>query len=95
MQAGLNLGDALKERESNRGKSALKRKPDAGKLQPKNRQPISKILLIGGATRMPSFQRFVQNMTGITPDPLLADPDLVSHLLTAVLPFILTDPLRP
>lgn len=44
---------------------------------------------------MPSFQRFVQNMTGITPDPLLADPDLVSHLLTAVLPFILTDPLRP
>ena len=81
VQAGLNLGDALKERESNRGKPAAKRKTSAGKLQPKNRQPISKILMIGGATRMPSFQRFVQNMTGVTPDLLLADPDLVTHPL--------------
>ena len=50
------------------------------RLKPKKRPPISKILLVGGATRMPVFRQFVRNMTGIEPDPSLVDPDLVSQL---------------
>ena len=83
MQAGFSLADALKERDAQKGKSKAKRDATAGALQPKNRAAISKILMIGGATRMPSFQRFAENMTGIKPNPLLADPDLVCFLCTA------------
>jgi molecular chaperone DnaK len=28
---------------------------------------VSKVLLVGGATRMPAVQRFISNMTGLTP----------------------------
>ena len=80
LQAGFSLADALKERESNRCKPKTKQKAAAGSLQPKNRAAISRVLLIGGATRMPSFQKFAENMTGMKPDLLLADPDLVGVL---------------
>ena len=74
----MDLEEVLKEHEANQ------RRPAAGRLQsgvlirPKQRPPVSKVLLVGGATRMPTFQRFVRNMTGMTPDPSLVDPDLVS-----------------
>jgi molecular chaperone DnaK (HSP70) len=35
------------------------------------------VLLVGGATRMPAFQRFVQNMTGLAPRGFTVDPDEV------------------
>ncbi len=35
------------------------------------------MLLVGGATRMPAFQRFVQNMTGLAPRGFTVDPDEV------------------
>lgn len=76
--------DALKEREANKGKPRAKQKASAGSLKPKNRAAISRVLLIGGATRMPSFQKFAENMTGMKPDLLLADPDLVSQAFLGI-----------
>ena len=35
------------------------------------------VLLVGGATRMPAFQRFVKNMTGLEPKGFTVDPDEV------------------
>ncbi len=35
------------------------------------------VLLVGGATRMPAFRRFVENMTGLQPRETLVDPDEV------------------
>ena len=46
-------------------------------LRPKRRAPISEVLLVGGATRMPAFRTFVTNMTGLVPREALVDPDEV------------------
>ena len=54
-------------------------------IRPKMHPPISKVLLVGGATRMPIFQKFVENMTGIAPDPTLINPDLVDHSFASLL----------
>jgi len=35
------------------------------------------VLLVGGATRMPSFSRFITNATGLRPRPAAVDPDEV------------------
>ena len=72
-QAGVDLEDVVSATQS---QSKSKRKEE--KLRPKKRPPISKVLLVGGATRMPIFRQFVENLTGIAPDPSLVDPDLVS-----------------
>lgn len=82
-QAGVDLEEAIKAHRANQKKPAAKRRAGGVLIAPKQRPPVSKVLLVGGATRMPSFQRFVRNMTGIAPDPLLVDPDLVSHLVIA------------
>ena len=37
----------------------------------------SQVLLVGGATRMPAFLRFVKNMTGLEPKGFTVDPDEV------------------
>lgn len=79
-QAGVDLEAALKEDAANRRKPAVKQRAGGVLIAPKDRPPVSKVLLVGGATRMPTFQRFVENMTGIKPDPLLVDPDLVRTL---------------
>ena len=81
-QAGISLADALREREANKGKARAKQKTSAGTLRPKGREAISRVLLIGGATRMPAFRKFAENMTGMKPDPLLVDPDLVCQSQT-------------
>jgi hypothetical protein len=36
-------------------------------IRPRARAAVSKVLLVGGATRMPAVQRFIRNMTGLTP----------------------------
>lgn len=33
-------------------------------IRPKARAAVSKVLLVGGATRMPAVKRFLTNMTG-------------------------------
>ena len=45
--------------------AARKRSPDKG--DGTRRQPLSEVLLVGGATRMPAVRRFVRNMTGVEP----------------------------
>jgi hypothetical protein len=34
-------------------------------IRPKARAAVSKVLLVGGATRMPAVKRFLTNMTGM------------------------------
>ena len=53
-------------------------------LRPKRRNPVSKVLLVGGSTRMPAVRRFIKNMTGI--EPVLKDinPDEAVALGAAV-----------
>eukprot|EP00889_Picochlorum_renovo_P000308 jgi/Picre1/27338/NNA_000307.t1 len=93
-QAGVDLGTAIKEWEiaqnalrkrdggQRRSKKALK---DARvQITPKKRQPVSEILLVGGATRMPAVSTFVENMTGLVPKTAHVDPDLAVALGAAV-----------
>ena len=56
----------------------------APQIRPKRRMPVSEVLLVGGATRMPGVRRFVRNMTGIEPRETLVDPDLAVALGAAV-----------
>ncbi len=88
LQGGVDLRTALDEHEENlrrakrsdgrrRRKGSIK--PDVtAEIRPKRRAPVSKILLVGGATRMPSVPRFLENMTGIQPAAASIDPDQVS-----------------
>jgi molecular chaperone DnaK (HSP70) len=38
-------------------------------IRPKARAAVTKVLLVGGATRMPAVKRFLQNMTGVVSQP--------------------------
>ena len=38
---------------------------------------VLQVLLVGGATRMPSFRRFITNATGLRPRDSAVDPDEV------------------
>ena len=93
-QAGVDLGTAIKdweqtqrslrkrERGQRRSKTAVK---DEGvQIRPKKRQPVSEILLVGGATRMPAVRKFVENMTGLIPKETNVDPDLAVAIGAAV-----------
>jgi heat shock protein 1/8 len=93
-QAGVDLGTALKEWET--AQTAL-RKRDGGQrrakkavqdqgvqITPKKRMPVSEVLLVGGATRMPAVRKFVENMTGLVPKETNVDPDLAVALGAAV-----------
>jgi heat shock protein 1/8 len=91
-QAGVDLGtvvkeydDAFKSLKSQKGKNKRKKGPSGAdadlaksgpQIRPKRRLPVSQVLLVGGATRMPAVRRFVKNMTGLEPKPGLVDPDL-------------------
>ena len=46
-------------------------------VRPKRRAPITQVLMVGGATRMPAFKRFVRNMTGLEAKGTAIDPDEV------------------
>jgi heat shock 70kDa protein 1/2/6/8 len=56
----------------------------APEIRPKRRMPVTEVLLVGGATRMPAVRRFVRNMTGIEPRDNAVDPDLAVALGAAV-----------
>ena len=58
-------------------------------VRPKRRAPITRVLLVGGATRMPAFRRFVRNMTGLEAKGAAVDPDEVRHISTCVASTIL------
>ena len=73
LQAGVDLGGAL-ETGAKSGKSAQR---GLGSARPKRRAAVSALLLVGGATRMPAFRRFVRNMTGLEPAGEGVDPDQV------------------
>lgn len=51
--------------------------------------PISRVLLVGGATRMPCIGRFIQRMTGIRPTVGGVDPDEAVALGAAAMAGIL------
>lgn len=53
-------------------------------LQPRKREPVSRVLLVGGSTRMPLVRRFVKNMTGIVPNSKEVDPDMAVTIGAAV-----------
>ena len=36
-------------------------------IRPRKRAPLSAVLLVGGATRMPAVRAFLRNMTGLEP----------------------------
>ena len=45
---------------------------------------FTQVLLVGGATRMPAFQRFVENMTGLEPRGSPVNPDEVRWSLPVI-----------
>lgn len=53
-------------------------------VRPRGRAAISKVLLIGGATRMPAARRFISHMTGLQPEEGDVDPDEAVALGAAV-----------
>ena len=72
-QAGIDLNEAVAEAERKkasllkRGAPAWKREMVRPDMRPRvgSRAPLSRVLLVGGATRMPSVAAFVRNMTGL------------------------------
>ncbi|CAG9462079.1 unnamed protein product [Pedinophyceae sp. YPF-701] len=88
-QAGVDLGASFLEGEVRRGKRVAKSekltRTPRSKGDGARRQPISEVLLVGGATRMPAIARFVRNMTGVEPrGAALVDPDQAVALGAAV-----------
>ena len=76
----MDLGTALAEYDARKGKKRRGKRVNemsGVQLRPKRRAPISEVLLVGGATRMPAVQRFVRNMTGLQPREFVVDPDEV------------------
>ena len=93
-QAGVDLGTALKEweiaqtalrkRDGGQRRSKGTVKDEGVQIVPKKRLPVSEVLLVGGATRMPAVRKFVENMTGLAPKDSNVDPDLAVALGAAV-----------
>ncbi|WIA29514.1 hypothetical protein OEZ86_012015 [Tetradesmus obliquus] len=83
----LQMGFAAKKEEMAR-KGVAKWKQDMLKLEirPRARAAVSKVLLVGGATRMPAVRRFIANMTGLAPTGIGGgvDPDEAVALGAAV-----------
>jgi len=88
-QAGVDLGSSHLEAEVKKGKQVPK--VDKGlstvpraKYGNERRQPISEVLLVGGATRMAAIKTFVKNMTGIDPKEGSINPDEAVALGAAI-----------
>ncbi|KAL4457798.1 hypothetical protein ABPG75_012663 [Micractinium tetrahymenae] len=67
-----------------KGQAAKELAEGGVQIRPKRRMPVGKVLLVGGATRMPAIRRFVRNMTGLDPAEFVVDPDLAVALGAAV-----------
>ena len=85
----MDLGTVIEEHAASQSKGKRRGKKERSQgvdIRPKRRAPISQVLLVGGATRMPAFQRFVKNMTGLQPKGFTVDPDEVcSHFSQRIL----------
>ena len=76
--------DAFRTRQSQaKAPSASAPSPS---LRPKERPPVSRVLLVGAPTRAPGFRAFVRNLTGLDPEKGVADidPDAAVALGAAV-----------
>jgi len=72
-QAGVDLGLVRGEESRLADVKARKSKKQAGRVS-NRRMPVTEVLLVGGATRMPGIKRFIENVTGVVPRDTV-DPD--------------------
>lgn len=56
-------------------KDIQKQREEPVEIRAKQRQPVSEILLVGAATKMPAIGRFLKNMTGLEVREFKVDPD--------------------
>ncbi|KAF8073120.1 dnaK [Scenedesmus sp. PABB004] len=91
--AGVDLNElqmslaAKKEELARKGVPQWKQELLKLEIRPRARAAVSKVLLVGGATRMPAVRRFITNMTGLVPVGLEeggVDPDEAVALGAAV-----------
>eukprot|EP00878_Enallax_costatus_P032537 GHUV01035765.1.p1 GENE.GHUV01035765.1~~GHUV01035765.1.p1 ORF type:complete len:501 (+),score=142.98 GHUV01035765.1:78-1505(+) len=77
---------AKKEELARKGVPQWKQELLKLEIRPRARAAVSKVLLVGGATRMPAVQRFITNMTGLVPEgpDSGVDPDEAVALGAAV-----------
>lgn len=80
-QAGIDLAvvrrlAAVETRQRSRKKRGTA--PDLPISLTADRPPLTKVLLVGGATRMPGVVRLLENMTGLNVSSSAVDPDMVS-----------------
>lgn len=80
----MHLSSFLPTPTPNPGPSSSSRPQLSVQIKPKKRAPISKILLVGGATRMPGVRAFLKNMTGLEAVDSDIDPDQAVALGAAV-----------
>jgi len=75
-QSGVEIGESVARWRESTAKAeaeAAKEGAAAGattttfKLRPKRRPPVSRVLLVGGGTRMWGFDAFIENLTGLSP----------------------------
>eukprot|EP01025_Chloroclados_australasicus_P024989 TRINITY_DN25015_c0_g1_i1.p2 TRINITY_DN25015_c0_g1~~TRINITY_DN25015_c0_g1_i1.p2 ORF type:complete len:434 (+),score=81.77 TRINITY_DN25015_c0_g1_i1:76-1302(+) len=97
--AGVDLGTTMEQYKIDMARNKLRRKSkqvtrESPEIRPKRREPISQVLLVGGATRMQGFRRFVQNMTGLNPMEYAVDPDEAVALGAAVYANVLIGELK-
>lgn len=89
-QAGVDLNEAMmgladrREDMARRGVPEWKQEMLKLEVRPRGRAAISKVLLVGGATRMPAVRRFIAHMTGLVPEERDVDPDEAVALGAAV-----------
>lgn len=84
VQKGGSKAGKGKRAASKQGQAAAELAASGVQIRPKRRLPVGKVLLVGGATRMPAIRRFVRNMTGLDPAEFVVDPDLAVALGAAV-----------
>ncbi|GFR43025.1 hypothetical protein Agub_g4026, partial [Astrephomene gubernaculifera] len=75
---------ALQQQLRSRGVPGWKVEAMQPQIRPLRRPPLSAVLLVGGATRLPSLDTFLANMTGIAPSRGRVDPDEAVALGAAV-----------
>eukprot|EP00775_Hariotina_reticulata_P011055 gene11055-11210_t len=91
--AGVDLNELVmayqtkKEELARRGVAQWKQEMLKLEIRPKARAAVSRVLLVGGGTRMPAVRRFIKNMTGLQPalpEESGVDPDEAVALGAAV-----------
>ncbi|KAL6761638.1 Hsp70 protein-domain-containing protein [Haematococcus lacustris] len=80
------MADMASKREELRSRGVASWKIDTmqPQIRPKARAPLSKVLLVGGATRSPAVTAFIRNMTSLEPEAAALNPDEAVALGAAV-----------